>query len=317
MIATARNQNDSHFNMIKTCIALDTYNLDCSNILTSMALKNNPKTVYFLCKMGKVNKNAIDNALRSSVLNGNLDITKILLISRADVNKDNGFVLKNACIEKNIDMIKLLLSFGANPDFVIDMLRHYDLELFKLVIENYTSFHTSDKKILLDFCITSENDSNLEIIKFLIEKGARLDIYNNTLIELCICRKNTKIIKLFLEKGVSISNNTIKKCAEVSKNDSHFEITQLLYEYKANFDFENFDESNIKTLKLINQEFDSIIFRESDTCPISYEIFKKGDEKLGCVKCLNIFKKDILKEWLVFNNICPMCRSSNRFRKID
>jgi len=311
-------RNDNYLDKIKELITKGADYERESRILTNISLYNNPKTIKYFVKIGCKNQKDMDQTFLNFFYKKNYQMMKFLLDNGANINTDNELALRFSCCERVRDyhLIKFLIDNGAS---INDVLSPYytkcDIQLFHLFFECITIDVCNEKKILLDYCLTSKEDSSFEIIKFLIDKGARLDIYFKKPIEWCVSRNNIKIIRLFMEKGDIVSNKAIRLLAEYSKNDSHLEIAKLFYEAQAGFDFVEFDDSNIEINKLISQEFENITFRESDICPISYEKFKEGDEKLGCIKCLNVFKKDILKEWLSRNNICPICRSASRFQK--
>jgi len=320
LIYISQNNNDDMFDEIKSFIDQGAdyhYNNDYPFYLTS--LKNNPKTTKYLLDKGCNIKKNIQEAFFGSIYKKNIEMVKLLLDYGADVNANKSEALKSACCipEKDFNLIKLLLEYNANIQEVLD---HFyirnDLELVKLFFEYKPDLDLSKTKILLEFCSASENDAYYEMVKFFLDKGARLDNYNTNPLEWSVHQNNFRITKLFMEKGIEITERAIKILSEYSKNDSHLEIVKLFYDAGANFDFVDFESSNVQIIKLIHEEFEGIEFRKSDICPISQETFQEGDDKLGCVKCLNVFKKGVLKEWLTFNNICPMCRSCSRFQKV-
>ena len=312
-----QNDNDDKFDEIKAFVEQGAdyhYNCDYPFYLTS--LKNNPKTIKYLLDNGCTIKKNIEEAFFKSIDKKNIKMIKLFLDHGVDVNAHKSEALKIACYDPDFQIIRILLEHNVNVQEVLDNLYiKNNLELVKLFFEYNPDLDLSKTKILLEFCSASWNDTYYDMVNFFLEKGARLDNYNTNPLEWCVHQNNTKITKLFMDRGIKITNKAIKILSEYSKNDSHLEIVKLFYDALANFDLVDFESSNVQIMKLINQDYEGIQFRESDICPISHEKFKEGDEKLGCVKCLNIFKKDILKEWLTFNNICPMCRSSSRFQK--
>jgi len=312
-----QNDNDDKFDEIKAFVEQGAdyhYNCDYPFYLTS--LKNNPKTIKYLLDNGCTIKKNIEEAFFKSIDKKNIKMIKLFLDHGVDVNAHKSEALKIACYDPDFQIIRILLEHNVNVQEVLDHLYiKNNLELVKLFFEYNPDLDLSKTKILLEFCSASVNDTYYDMVNFFLEKGARLDNYNTNPLEWCVHQNNTKITKLFMDRGIKITNRAIKILSEYSKNDSHLEIVKLFYDALANFDLVDFESSNVQIMKLINQDYEGIQFRESDICPISHEKFKEGDEKLGCVKCLNIFKKDILKEWLTFNNICPMCRSSSRFQK--
>ena len=261
----------------------------------------------------------MESTLIQCIYNNHIEVVKILLNYGVNVNFFDGEALKMACCMQNHEIIKLLLDKGADPRHALRFTCFCPtLEIIKILFENSPNYNLKQEKIILQFCCLSENDSHYEIVKYLIDNDVSLEIYNSSNpIEWSVTKKNIKIIKLFIEKGIKINDNVIKLCAEISKNDDYYEIVKLFYENGANFYVVDFDPSNVQILKLLKDGFQDIEFRDSDICPISYESFRKEDEKLGCIKCKNVFKKDALNEWLKYNPICPMCREFSRFQKVD
>ena len=314
----SQNKNDESYEEIKKYIQKGAnihYNNDVYIMLAST--HNNPKTMKFLLKRGCLNKEMMEIALDGCVIRNYTEVIKVLLNYGVNINADDGKALKTACLNQNIELIKFLLNNGADPRPVLSTYYCRTFENLKLLLEHNPNYNLKDQKILFDYCCSSEKDSNYEIVKYLLDYGFSLVVYRSNPIDWCIHKNNINIIKLFMEKGVKITTNCIKICTDVSRDDSHFEIVKLFYENGTNFYFAKFDSSNIQILKLLNTEFENIEFRNSDICPISYESFTKEDEKLGCIKCKNVFKKDALNEWLKYNPICPMCRECSRFQKVN
>ena len=312
-------RNDNYLEKIKDLISRGANYQKESRILTNISLFDNPRTIKYFVKIGCKNQKDLNQTFLNYFFKKDYQMMKFLLDNGANIHTDNDQALTSSCwlAERDYHLIKFLIDNGASIGEVLSpYYTKCDIHLFHLFFEYITIDLCNEKKILLDYCLSSKDDSSFEIIKFLIDKGIRLNCYNTSPIGWCVSRNNIKIIKLFMEKGVIVNNEDVRILAEYSKNDSHLEIAKLFYEARAGFDSVEFDDSNVQIIKLINQEFEGIIFRESDTCPISHEEFKEGDEKLGCVKCLNIFKKEVLKEWLTHNNICPMCRLYCRFLKV-
>jgi len=312
-------RNDNYLEKIKDLISRGANYQKESRILTNISLFNNPRTIKYFVKIGCKNQKDLNQTFLNYFFKKDYQMMKFLLNNGVNIHAENDQALTSSCClaERDYHLIKFLIDNGASIGEVLSpYYTKCDIHLFHLFFEYITIDLCNEKKILLDYCLSSKDDSSFEIIKFLIDKGIRLNCYNTSPIRWCVSRNNIKIIKLFMEKGVTVNNENIRLLAEYSKDDSHLEIAKLFYEAQASFDSVEFDDSNVQIIKLINQEFEGIIFRESDTCPISHDEFKEGDKKLGCVKCLNIFKKEVLKEWLTHNNICPMCRTASRFQKV-
>ena len=314
-----QNDNDDKFDEIKAFVEQGAdyhYNCDYPFYLTS--LKNNPKTIKYLLDIGCTIKKNIEEAFFKSIDKKNIKMIKLFLDHGVDVNAHKSEALKIACYDPDFQIIRILLEHNVNVQEALDNLYiKNNLELVKLFFEYNPDLDLSKTKILLEFCSASVNDTYYDMVKLFLDKGANFDNYCTNPLEWCVHQNNVKITKLFMDKGIKITHRAVKILSEYSKNDSHLEIVKFFYEARASFGFIEFESSNVQIIKLINQEYEGLIFRKSDTCPISHEEFKEGDEKMGCTQCLNIFKKDVLKEWLSRNNICPMCRSISQFQKTD
>lgn len=66
-----------------------------------------------------------------------------------------------------------------------------------------------------------------------------------------------------------------------------------------------------KPIKEIMREIETIKLNEEvpeEKCKISRSKFSKGEEISRCPFCKSVFKKEYLIEWLLKNEICPVCR---------
>lgn len=139
------------------------------------AVKNDDiNQVYYILKSGKANINAQDTggetALIRDVRYGNLEITKYLIESGADVNiksKDYGTALIWASIRGYLEIVDLLIKNGANVNDINDKSgttaligasREGDWETVKILIENGADVNikNSDGETALDMAQTEE-----------------------------------------------------------------------------------------------------------------------------------------------------------------
>ena len=304
----SNNNNDCNYYDIKNIINKSNIN---DYYLYASTFNNNPKTIKLLLNKGCNIHYDNDKTFISSVMNNQIEVVKILLEHGANVNANYGEAIKFCTLVNNINMIKLLLSYDA--DYLV-ILKYYvsnnNIEIIKLLCECNVDFNKYN--ILLNICCISKNDDNFDIVKLLLNNGVKLNIHNTNPISWCIKNNNIKIIKLFIENQVIINSDCIKICSEINNNDSHFEIIKLFYDQGANFNYVKFNSNNVNTIKYINQISININFRNLDICPITFESLE-NEEKLGCINCLNVFKKDAINQWLNYNNICPLCKKCSRF----
>ncbi|KAK9132290.1 hypothetical protein Scep_011818 [Stephania cephalantha] len=65
------------------------------------------------------------------------------------------------------------------------------------------------------------------------------------------------------------------------------------------------EEAILKSLKTRNYKFS----QEAESCSICIDGFKV-DEKIGSLSCGHEFHINCIKDWLIVNNTCPICRRS-------
>ena len=315
MFNITNNDNDSNYETIKTLIiqGVDIH-MNNDNTLCLSAFKNNPKTIKLLLDSGCNIHTNDDETFILSVVNNNIKITKYLLKRGANVNANNGEALKFCSINNNTKMIKLLIKYGAKYNNVLNFyITNNNIEIIKLLL-NYNIDINKDKLIMIA-CCNSYYDKNYDMVKLLIDNGAKLDIYNINPITWCIERNNIRIIKLLIDNHIRITEECIDICVKVNNYDSHLEIIKLFNNHGMKLNYIKTNPNNKETIKYINENYKEIKFRNSDICPISYESLE-NQEKLGCINCLNVFKKEVLNQWLNYNNICPMCKQKSRFQDI-
>lgn len=187
--------------------AIDNENIDMIKFL----LENN---VY-----ENDNKNCLREVIRCSIFSSKitkkgLEILKIILDQNIDLNSEDysGSTIFTISIEENvdIDVIKLLLEYGANLNYKFD-----------------------DGDTPLSLAIIYERQ---EVAELLIEKGADInsrDISGDTIfIKACLC-KNFKLAKLLLEKGVNINeaNNKGETALTVAIKNNDIKLVKYLLEY--------------------------------------------------------------------------------------
>ena len=313
MSLISNNDNDNNFEDIKSYIKKgEDIHFDNEYPLYVTTWKNNPKTTALLIKFGAKFHSVRERAFISSVINNQIQVAEVLIKAGADVNAREGDALKICTLTNNLVMMKFLLLNGAD---YINVLKYYinnnNIEVLKLLSELGADFNKYN--ILLNVCGISKEDSYFDTVKFLLDNGVKLNIHTTSPISWCIRNNNIRIIQLFLERGDIITHVSIKICAEISNNDSHFDIVKLFYDNGADFKDTYFNSSNIQIIKYVKQEnIFNIKFRETDICPISFESLD-GQQKLGCIKCLNVFKKEAIEEWHKYNKNCPLCKCGTRF----
>jgi ankyrin repeat protein len=162
-----------------------------------------------------------DTALHLAVTRNNLEIAKLLLENKANVNKPNDgklIPINIACIWGYSDMVKLLIEYGSkiNTHEEIHWSPLYmaintgNIEIVKLLIENGANTVSSDNK--QSIIHMSCGNGYLETTKLLIEYGADIHALNCdgwSTLNLAAYHRHLDVVKLLFEKGCDInkSNN--------------------------------------------------------------------------------------------------------------
>lgn len=225
-------------------------------------------------------------ALRMSAKNGSYDIVEYILTKceSVDVHAENDYALRYSAENGHYKIVKLLIDYGANVnaenDYAIRHASDYGFyKTVKILIENGANVHADDEYPIR----MSATYGHLNIVKLLIENGADLHVDNDWILFECAKIGYRSIVKYLVEKGANIN------------------VLPLHLRKKY--------ELSINLWKKCEVFVD---WRNSNVCPISQEEFKENEEKLGCIECRNVFKKEELEKWLNSDTesikSCPMCR---------
>jgi ankyrin repeat protein len=149
--------------------------------------------------------------------------------------------LINACCNSNLELVKLLLSKGADPNI------------------QDTYFNTP----LIYVCNDYENDNTKNIVKMLIESGSNLDIqdyYGKTALMLSVEYGNYDICKMLIESGSNINICDLEKRSSlmIACEYFHENIIQLLLENGANPDLST-DDGKTALLFVTEKESEEMV----------------------------------------------------------
>ncbi|MEE9910523.1 MAG: ankyrin repeat domain-containing protein [Deltaproteobacteria bacterium] len=126
-------------------------------------------------------------ALFSAVMNGNLEIVRLLLTKDADVNRRGfgGGTLLMLAVDKNLPLVKFLMARGADVQMKDD-----------------------EGETALMKAVRSFNADNLSITRYLLDHGAKVDAVNNrgeTALILAAKNFHAEIVSVLVEKSSAAS----------------------------------------------------------------------------------------------------------------
>ena len=127
------------------------------------------------------------DALFSAVIDGNLEIVKLLLTKDSDVNMRGfgGGTLLMLAVDKNLPLVKFLMARGADVQMKND-----------------------EGETALMKAVRSFNTDNLSITRYLLDRGAKVDAVNNkgeTALILAAKNFNAEIVRALVEKSSAAS----------------------------------------------------------------------------------------------------------------
>lgn len=163
-------------------------------------------------KTGGHSENATEEEFMLAIVGNDYDLIKQFLENGRDVNKTclDGLVpIVKAVFEGNIDVMNVLLNYGANPDATFDTrsalsmsVIFNDIDAAKILIEAGADVDSYDGPGLTPLMLAVD-EGNEEMVKLLIAAGADAslnDIQKETALDKAFKRGNEKIIFLLEDK---------------------------------------------------------------------------------------------------------------------
>lgn len=187
------------------------------NIERCMNDKNDKKLMIILsCVIGDINmcrylyENGIEvkdhKFLTHAALNGHQEIVRYLVEKGVDMN--SSYALAYSGHAGHIEIVKYLVEQGAN------IRDKEDINLPVFIYANITSVMSKKMKgVPRDALIEAAREGHLEVVKYLIEKGA--DYRNTNILKESVYYDNVEVVKyilqLYTEKRIEITNYVIPK----------------------------------------------------------------------------------------------------------
>lgn len=239
-----------------------------------------------------------------------------------DINNDFDSIIVLNYINKYIDssnsrniinsIIRKFINKGGNIDDILATSCRLDyFEVGRIMIDYGADVNSNNNDPLM-WCALN-NSTNM--IKLLIDNGANVNACNGLSFVWVIQNGNIDVVKYFIENGADINLNH-NMYLETAIQNNHMDILEYLLSIGGNL--MQLDKKLQERVKILDYKWEKppkhIKFRETNECPITCIEFNNENiyvEKLGCSKCLNVFERNGLEKWFVYNSVCPFkCKES-------
>lgn len=206
--------------------------------------------------------------------------------------------------EKNKDNIS---NYEISQSLMYSVKRCNNDDISKFIIDKT---YDINPKLLDSVIIWASCYGNLEIVKYLVEKGVDIHHRDDESIIEASRHGHLEVVKYLVENGADINAND--NAALYMAYDEHLEIVKFLIEKGADTYMFSFKEKIKLGIPIIWSKKPAFLpsFREPIECPISNVKLTADVQKLGCSKCLNVFEQSALEEWFKSGGeTCPICRN--------
>jgi ankyrin repeat protein len=206
-------------------------------------------------------------ALMNAACAGHAEIVKSLLEAGAKrdvVGKDGTTIKACAAASKNPEIIALIENKKPHEKFLEDLNQNkpIDFNQLKSLIKSkdigIDSLNEKGESILM----VAVNQKNIEVVKFLIEKGANVHSTNNighTALMKASCAGNKDIVKIIAGAGAhadvkASDGSTVKACAAATKDKDLIKLVKLYLDYEVQKEINN----EILTRALDKKKIDAV-----------------------------------------------------------
>ncbi|XP_044739630.1 serine/threonine-protein phosphatase 6 regulatory ankyrin repeat subunit C-like [Chrysoperla carnea] len=189
------------------CDALDNKHSEVAKLLLTSGTAVNSKENNY--------QSTSETPLHFAVMNGDIEIMKMLLVRRANINAQNiyGQTPLHKAIEKNdrVEIIELLLKHEADvnvkdrndqtPLYV--SIKNNRLEIIELLLKHNADVNVEDEDRNTPLFYAIQNP-NLKITKLLLDNGANVKDYPE-LLNIAVKRGCTEIVELLLQHNADVN----------------------------------------------------------------------------------------------------------------
>ncbi len=187
------------------------------------------------------------SSLLNAVHSGNVDAVKEQIANGADVNSvaEGTSVLHLAVSTNNVEIVRLLLSAGANPNITDEekqtplMMLYSDanMEIFNLLLHSGAKVNSKDSEGQTVLMNVAEN-GNVEMLKSLLRAGAKINRSDNegkTALIYAVQSGDIEKVKVLLSSGaeIGLKDKEGKTALNYAVENGNEEVIELLKDYGA------------------------------------------------------------------------------------
>lgn len=175
--------------------------------------------------------------LKRAIGDGDMKLFHYLFDNGIDIHVDDDEPLRIACSYNQIEIVKLLISVGANTNDVFTKAPLFDLDIIKLLVEHGANPFDRLNRMFINLC---HWDEYFPIIQYFISIGADCTLPDNKPIITSFSNNHVlKIKRLLLENSadpnaVKIKGDKKVNLLELAVQKRDFNGFKLLLEYGAN-----------------------------------------------------------------------------------
>ena len=153
------------------------------------------------------NRAGLNDLLKNAVKFGNIRLVGLALDAGAQVDHASGYILKQAVVNRDMDMIKYLMSRGANYEIQNNIVlaiaaRVGDISIYKYFRELGV---VPDRFILARALYEASRFGQMDIVKYLVEEeNADVQHKNNEAVKIAMQKGHQEVVDYLLSRGASL-----------------------------------------------------------------------------------------------------------------
>ncbi len=210
------------------------------------------------------------SALTYAANNGDIEIAKILLENNVRIKDELLYAIKSPIIESRIDMMKLLIENRANINYTDEnglnplniAVQNGDVQLTKFLMTNKANANIlmPDGSGLIEYAITQ---NNMDLLQVLVENGADIDYAGiSSLTPLMVASKLglDNVVRILLARKIDINAIDINgnTALHLAAGNSQLSVIRLLLDKNPNLDIQNNDGNTALHLAVISGNIDIV-----------------------------------------------------------